>query len=38
MLMLFFLQIVNPKTDEQRQRLNEAVKNILIFKALDLVS
>ncbi|KAF6021182.1 PRKAR2B [Bugula neritina] len=26
---------VNPKTDEQRLKLNEAVKNILIFKALD---
>eukprot|EP00794_Sanderia_malayensis_P005982 gene5982-6678_t len=27
--------IVNPKTDKQRARLNEAVKNILLFKNLD---
>lgn len=35
---VLFLQTVNPKTDEQRAKLNEAVKNILIFKALDSVS
>ncbi|XP_067932001.1 cAMP-dependent protein kinase type II regulatory subunit-like isoform X2 [Watersipora subatra] len=29
------VRTVNPKTDEQRLKLNEAVKNILIFKALD---
>uniref|UniRef100_A0AAR2JNV1 cAMP-dependent protein kinase type II regulatory subunit n=1 Tax=Pygocentrus nattereri TaxID=42514 RepID=A0AAR2JNV1_PYGNA len=30
-----FLQIVHPKTDEQRQRLQEACKHILLFKNLD---
>jgi len=29
------LQTVNPKTDEQRKKLQEAVRKILIFKALD---
>jgi cAMP-dependent protein kinase regulator len=28
-------KIMHPKSDEQRQRLNEAVKNILLFRALD---
>jgi len=27
--------VVHPKTDSQRKRLNEAVKNILLFKNLD---
>jgi len=27
--------VIHPKTDVQRKRLNEAVKNILIFKSLD---
>uniref|UniRef100_A0A8D0GFR7 cAMP-dependent protein kinase type II-alpha regulatory subunit n=1 Tax=Sphenodon punctatus TaxID=8508 RepID=A0A8D0GFR7_SPHPU len=31
----FVLQIVHPKTDEQRCRLQEACKNILIFKNID---
>lgn len=28
-------KVVHPKSDEQRQRLNEAVSNILLFKSLD---
>lgn len=32
------MQIVYPKSDDQRQRLNDAVKNILLFKNLALVS
>lgn len=31
-------QITHPKTDEQRQRLQEACKDILLFKNLDPVS
>lgn len=27
--------IITPKTDEQRARLAEAVKNILLFRSLD---
>ncbi|CAG2121651.1 unnamed protein product, partial [Medioppia subpectinata] len=27
--------IIYPKSDEQRQRLGEAVKNILLFRSLD---
>ena len=30
--------IVHPKTDEQRERLKEAIKGILILKSLDQVS
>ena len=30
-----FLQVIHPKTDEQRKRLQTAVKEILIFKSLD---
>lgn len=33
-----FLQIVYPKSDEQRKRLSEAVKPIFIFRSLDPVS
>lgn len=29
------MQLVYPKSDEQRARLTEAVKNILLFRALD---
>ncbi|EGI60313.1 cAMP-dependent protein kinase type II regulatory subunit [Acromyrmex echinatior] len=29
------LEMVHPKSDEQRQRLGESVKNILLFRALD---
>ena len=32
------LQIIYPKSDEQRQRLGEAIKNILLFRSLDPVS
>uniref|UniRef100_L7M1F0 cAMP-dependent protein kinase type II regulatory subunit n=1 Tax=Rhipicephalus pulchellus TaxID=72859 RepID=L7M1F0_RHIPC len=28
-------KVVHPKSDEQRERLGEAVKNILLFKSLD---
>lgn len=28
-------KVVYPKSDEQRQRLAEAVKNILLFRSLD---
>ena len=38
MLYMYELQVVYPKTDEQRLRLNEAVKNILLFKNLENVS
>ena len=34
----FFTQIVHPKSDVQRQRLSEAVKNILLFRSLEPVS
>ncbi|KAH7938654.1 hypothetical protein HPB51_028828 [Rhipicephalus microplus] len=30
-------KVVHPKSDEQRERLGEAVKNILLFKSLDQV-
>lgn len=30
-------QMVYPKSDEQRQRLAESVRNILLFRALDKV-
>lgn len=30
-------RVVHPKTDEQRCRLQEACKDILLFKALDQV-
>lgn len=32
------MQVVYPKTDDQRQRLNDAVKNILLFKNVAPVS
>lgn len=32
------LQVTHPKTDEQRQRLQEACRDILLFKNLDPVS
>lgn len=35
---LLCLQIVYPKTDEQRKRLNDAVRNILLFKNVAPVS
>lgn len=28
-------KVIFPKTDEQRQRLSDSVKNILLFRALD---
>lgn len=34
----FLLEVVHPKTDQQRTRLNEAVKSILLFKNLERVS
>ena len=34
----FCFQVVYPKTDDQRKRLNDAVKNILLFKNVALVS
>ncbi len=34
----FNFQITHPKTDEQRQRLQEACRDILLFKNLDPVS
>lgn len=30
-------RVVNPKTDEQRRRLQDACKHILLFKTLDQV-
>ena len=33
--MSFLLQIIHAKSDEQRQRLSEAVKNIFLFRSLD---
>ncbi|KAK3801260.1 hypothetical protein RRG08_067063 [Elysia crispata] len=27
--------VVNPKSDEQRKRLNDAIKHILLFRSLD---
>jgi hypothetical protein len=35
---IFLFKVVYPKTDQQRERLNEAVKNILLFKNLERVS
>ena len=35
---LLCLQIVYPKTDDQRKRLNDAVRNILLFKNVASVS
>lgn len=32
---LSFFQIVHPKSDLQRQRLSEAIKNILLFRSLE---
>lgn len=37
-LVCFQLQVTHPKTDEQRQRLQEACRDILLFKNLDPVS
>ena len=31
-------KLIYPKSDEQRKRLGEAVKNILLFRSLDQVS
>ena len=28
-------QVVNPKSDDQRKRLMESIKNILLFRSLD---
>lgn len=36
-LFYFVLKVVHPKTDEQRCRLQEACKDILLFKNLDQV-
>lgn len=35
---MFDLQVTYPKTDEQRRRLQEACRDILLFKSLDPVS
>ena len=32
---MFFLQVVHPKTDEQRARLQERVQSCLLFRTLD---
>lgn len=37
-LLFLILQVVHPKSDQQRHRLAEAVKNIFIFRSLDPVS
>ena len=34
----YFFQVVYSKSDEQRQRLNEAVRHILLFRSLEPVS
>lgn len=34
-LILLSFQIIHPKTDDQRNRLQEACKDILLFKNLD---
>jgi len=31
------VKVVHPKSDEQRQRLNDAVKHILLFRSLEQV-
>jgi hypothetical protein len=33
----FTLQISNPKTEEQRDKLHDAIKNILLFRSLEQV-
>ncbi|NP_001191555.1 PKA type II regulatory subunit [Aplysia californica] len=30
-----YTKVVNPKSDEQRRRLNDAIKHILLFRSLD---
>jgi len=30
-----YTKVFHPKSDEQRKRLNEAIKNILLFRSLD---
>jgi len=30
-----YTKVVNPKSDEQRRRLNDSIKNILLFRSLD---
>lgn len=30
-----YTKVINPKSDEQRKRLNDAIKNILLFRSLD---
>ena len=37
-LLHFFLQVVHPKSDSQRDRLAKAVSGILVFRSLDEVS
>ncbi|CAG5116022.1 unnamed protein product, partial [Candidula unifasciata] len=27
--------VIHPKSDDQRKRLNDAIKNILLFRSLD---
>jgi len=34
---LYCVKVVHPKSDEQRQRLNDAVKHILLFRSLEQV-
>ena len=38
LLFLLGLQVIHPKTDEQRQRLQEACRDIILFKNLDTVN
>ena len=37
-MVLVNVQVVYPKSDQQRHRLSEAVKNIFLFRPLDQVS
>ncbi|RUS87434.1 hypothetical protein EGW08_004809 [Elysia chlorotica] len=30
-----YVKVINPKSDEQRKRLNDAIKHILLFRSLD---
>ncbi|GFO15400.1 CAMP-dependent protein kinase type ii regulatory subunit-like [Plakobranchus ocellatus] len=30
-----YVKVINPKSDDQRKRLNDAIKHILLFRSLD---
>ena len=35
MLVCCGVEVVHPKSDEQRRRLNDAIKHILLFRSLE---